>query len=385
MTRHWTINGRFLTRPLTGVQRYGREILHALDRLLDSSHPLARDLDLELVVPDVGPLELPTLKTIRIRKWGRAQGHLWEQAILPFAVRGGLISLCSTGPVSVRKQVVCVHDLNTRLVPGSFSWRFRALYRVLIPTLGRTAETISTVSHYSAEQLQRFGVAMPAKTIVIGNGHEHALAWRPAHSAKTRAVAGRNTIAVFGTGSPNKNVGLLLAMAPALARANLRLAIAGATNLRVFSSSSHAVTFENVVCLGRLSDGEISALLRDSLCLAFPSLVEGFGLPPLEAMTIGCPVVVSNSSCLPEICGDAALYASPTQSEEWLQRFVALRENPSMRAQLIERGLRRSKLYSWQASAQLYLDVMARSDGFLVTDSQRAMQIPSSAHSPSAV
>jgi glycosyltransferase involved in cell wall biosynthesis len=280
----------------------------------------------------------------------------------------------------VRKQVVCVHDLNTRLVPDSFSWRFRALYRVLIPILGRTAETISSVSEYSARQLHRFGVATPAKTMVIGNGHEHVLAWRPAHSAKTRAAAGRDTIVVFGTGSPNKNVGLLLEMAPALARANLRLAIAGATNLRVFSSSSHAAASDNVVCLGRLSDGEIAALLQDSLCLAFPSLVEGFGLPPLEAMTIGCPVVVSDSSCLPEICGEAALYASPTKPNQWLERFVELRRNSVLRAQLIERGFRRSKLYSWQASAQLYLDLMARSDGLHVAEPQPVVQFRSPEH-----
>jgi glycosyltransferase involved in cell wall biosynthesis len=379
MTRHWSINGRFLTQPVTGVQRYGCEIVRALDQLMSSAHPLVRDLDLELIVPRTATGEIPKLKAIRVHRWGSVQGHLWEQAVLPFAVRGGLISLCSTGPVSVRKHVVCVHDLNTRLVPDSFSRRFRALYRVLIPLLGRTAERISTVSKFSAEQLYRFGAATPAKTMVIGNGREHVLAWRPTHTARTRAAAGPDTIVVFGTGSPNKNVGLLVGMADSLAKANLRLAVAGATNLRVFSASSHVPIADNIVCLGRLTDDEIAALLQDSLCLAFPSIVEGFGLPPLEAMTLGCPVVVSRSSCLPEICGDAALYASPTDPDEWLKRFIELRRDSALRAGLIERGFRRSKLYSWHASAELYLDVMARSDGVAVENRQRSAPLPSAA------
>jgi glycosyltransferase involved in cell wall biosynthesis len=362
MSRHWSINGRFFTQPITGVQRYGREVLRALDHLLAVGHPLARDIELEVLLPpSVEPL--PTFAAIQARRVGRAKGHVWEQTVLPFAVRGGLISLCNTGPLCVSKHIICMHDVNTRLVPDSYSLHFRALYRLLLPALGRTAQHITTVSDYSRTQLQRHRVAAPGKIDVVGNGSEHALAWEPRHSPNTRAVAGPDTIVVFGSGSPNKNVALLVGMAGELARARLRLAIAGATDMRVFAAGGGVESSTNVVCLGRLTDNEIAALLVDSLCLAFPSFVEGFGLPPLEAMSLGCPVVVSDRSCLPEICGDAALYAPPTDASAWLEMFRRLRHDPALRAMLVERGRRRAALYSWSAAAESYLQLMTRSDG----------------------
>jgi glycosyltransferase involved in cell wall biosynthesis len=378
MSRHWSINGRFLTQPVTGVQRYGREILRALDGLVASGHPLARDLKLELLVPpSVKPL--PSLAAIRRRRVGRVEGHAWEQGVLPFAIRGGLISLCNTGPLCVSKHIVCIHDLNTRLVPDSYSLRFRALYRLLLPALGRTAEHVTTVSRFSRTQLQRHRVAAPGKIHVIGNGSDHVQDWQPRHSPKTRAVAGPDTIVVFGSGSPNKNVGLLVGMAGELARANLRLAIAGATDMRVFASGVSLESCDNVVSLGRLTDSEIAALLVDSLCLAFPSFSEGFGLPPLEAMSLGCPVVVSDRSCLPEICGDAALYASPTDPTAWLDKFRRLRCDPALRAALVERGRHRAALYSWRAAADSYLQLMARSDGLVRAGAERPGAVPRSA------
>jgi len=361
MARRWSINGRFVTQSLTGVQRCGHELLKALDQHVADGHPLTKDLDLELIVPKQAQA-IPELKAIRVRRFGSAKGHTWEQCVLPFGVKGGLISLCSTGPIAVRKQVVCVHDLNTRLIPGSFSIPFRALYRVLIPALGRSAETITTVSHFSADQLAGYGAVTRDKIVVIGNGHEHALAWKAEHSDKTRAVAGPNTIVVFGTGSPNKNVGMLVAMAEQLAKANLRLAVAGATDLRVFSAGTDIPASDAVTFLGRLTDGEISALLQDCLCLAFPSFVEGFGLPPVEAMVLGCPVVVSSSTCLPEICRDAALYASPTKPAAWLDQFIRLRDTPALRETMIERGLKRADNYRWSVSAERYLSLMTESD-----------------------
>lgn len=361
MRRQWSINGRFLTQPVSGVQRYGVEILQSLDRLIVGGHGLARNLDLEVIVPP-SAIDVPKLEAIRVRRFGAAKGHVWEQTMLPFAVRGGLISLCNTGPIAVRKHIVCVHDVNTRLVPQSYSRNFRTLYRLLIPAIGKTAEYISTVSTYSARQIHRLGIAQPRKTVVIGNGHEHALSWVPAHSEKTRAAAGPNTIVVIGAGAPHKNIGLLLSIADRLAEAGFKLALVGTRDLRIFGAAPSASAHGNVHALGRLTEGEIAALLQDSLCLAFPSIVEGFGLPPIEAMALGCPTVVSNRSCLPEVCGDASLYAAPTRADEWLERFTQLRDDPALRQRLIERGHERVKLFSWARSAELYLEVMVVSD-----------------------
>ena len=115
--------------------------------------------------------------------------------------------------------------------------------------------------------------------------------------------------------------------------------------------------------LGRVSDGELAALLRDSLCLAFPSLTEGFGLPALEAMAVGCPVVVSDRASLPEVCGSAALFAPPDDQDAWFDSFVQLRGSQALRLQMIGKGRARASAYSWRATALRYLEAMAAADG----------------------
>jgi glycosyltransferase involved in cell wall biosynthesis len=107
----------------------------------------------------------------------------------------------------------------------------------------------------------------------------------------------------------------------------------------------------------------LAALLQNCLCLAFPSLVEGFGLPALEAMALGCPVVVSDRASLPEICGDAALYASPEDADAWFSRFMELATKPALRERMIARGRAAASRFSWAASAERYLQAMAVIDG----------------------
>jgi glycosyltransferase involved in cell wall biosynthesis len=362
MARHWSINGRFLTQPLSGVQRYAQEITRALDALLAEGHPLAQGLELELLTPPglVRPLPLDAIST---RSAGKRGGHGWEQLTLPVAPRGGLLSLANTGPVAVRKHIVCIHDVNTRLYPASYSAQFRALYRVLVPALGRSAARVATVSHFSATQLGGFGIAPRRKMAVIPNGHEHALAWEPRHSLTTEKAGGRNTILVIGSPAPHKNVRMLLGMAGQLAEAKLRLAIVGMADPRVFSGAASGFEAPNVLWLGSVSDNELAALLADCLCLAFPSFTEGFGLPALEAMARGCPVVSTDRASLPEVCGDAVLYASPEDPEAWLAHFRRLTEDEALRAELIEKGHAQAARFRWRKSAELYLKLMARVDG----------------------
>lgn len=356
MRRHWAINGRFLAQQMTGVQRYARETVCAMDRLLARHPGIAHHLNLELLVPPDAIFDLP-LSAIRTRTIGRFGGHPWEQAILPANVRGGLLSLCNTGPVLASKHIVCIHDLNTRNYPQSYSPSFRALYRSLMPALGRSAECVSTVSQYSAGELVRHQICPANKIFVASNGHEHAAKWQAQHSLKTEMAAGPDTIVLLGSTAPHKNAQLILGMADRLHAAGFRIAVAGISDPRVFKLPAHNET-ANVFWLGRLSDGELAALLRDSMCLAFPSFTEGFGLPPLEAMVVGCPVVVSDRASLPEICGNAALYASPDDADAWFDRFMELRGSPTLRRDMIERGRARTSHYRWEASAELYLLAM---------------------------
>jgi glycosyltransferase involved in cell wall biosynthesis len=380
----WFINGRFLSQRPTGVQRYAEEIVRALDQFLTEQDSAGKRLKLELLCPP-GSRELPGLKSIQCRQVGRGKGHLWEQALLPRYVKGGLVSLGNTGPLAISKHIVCIHDVNPRLFPQSYSRPFRLFYRGLLPALGRRAESITTVSQYSASQLEHFRIAPASKITVIPNGHEHIDRWQATHSLGTRQAAGPATIVLIGSPAPHKNIALMLRLADRLRQRNIKLAIAGALDTKVFklneyetaNSTSLKSVVGGVIWLGRVSDKELAALLKDSLCLVFPSYAEGFGLPALEAMALGCPVIASDRASIPEVCGSAALYASPDDDRGWLENIIRLRTDPRLRRELVEKGIARAKIFSWRQSAQLYIRLMAQLDGTQLYDETRSqMTVP---------
>ena len=100
------------------------------------------------------------------------------------------------------------------------------------------------------------------------------------------------------------------------------------------------------------------ALYGHAFCFAFPSLTEGFGLPALEAMALGCPVVASNAASLPEVCGDAALFADPKSPRDWLAQIERLHADPDLARDLRGKGPRQAQRFSWKTSAQAYLDLI---------------------------
>jgi glycosyltransferase involved in cell wall biosynthesis len=371
--KQWSINGRFLSQASTGVQRYAQEVVRALDQLLTEQSGEAERLRLELLCPP-GSCELPGLNCIPCKRVGRGRGHLWEQAMLPQYVRGGLLSLGNTGPLAVSKQIVCIHDVNPRLFPQSYSKPFRLFYRALLPALGRRTAAVTTVSQFSASQLKHFGIAPAPKITVIPDGHEHVQRWRPNHSQITYEASGPNTIVLLGSPAPHKNIALMLRLASRLLMQDIKLAIAGTFDAKVFKKGEHETGISNagslprpaegIIWLGRVSDAELAALLKDSLCLVLPSYVEGFGLPALEAMALGCPVIAADRASIPEVCGRAALYASPDDDHAWLENIMLLRTDARLRSELVEKGQARAKSFSWRKSAQLYIRLMTEIDSY---------------------
>lgn len=365
MARTWKINGRFLGQPLTGVQRYATEIVAAIDRLIQQRHPLTDDLDLEILTPEDADIVAARVQfpNIPVRLAGSGSGHLWEQAVLPAQARdAGLLNLCNTAPLLHPHTILCIHDLNTRAWPQSYSLPYRLYHRTLTPLAAKRAARLVTVSHYSADQIIAAGLAPQERITVIPNGHEHALRWVPRHSDATRKAASADTIVVIGSPAPHKNVGMLLQLAPRLDSFGFRIALVGSLDRRVFKTVDAAGPASNVMALGRLTDNQMAALTGSALCLAFPSFAEGFGLPPLEAMATGCPVVSSDRASMPEICGDAVLYASPDQPEAWLEAFRMLRADPGLRFKLAAAGKARAALFSWTESAIAWLELMASVD-----------------------
>jgi glycosyltransferase involved in cell wall biosynthesis len=349
-----TVNGRFLTQRATGVQRYAREIVMELDRLLQEDR-LSSSLSANLALPARSELE-PPLRAIGCERTA-GSGPLWDQFVLPFAARGALLSLCNMGPLLAANHIICIHDLNILLAPESYSQAFRLYYRAMLPLLAWRAARVATVSHFSAHTLGDFGLCKPEKMTVIPDGHEHVRRWRPSLSAyAARNAEQRPFIFVLGSRARHKNVSMLFAIANDLDALGLDILVAGASG-KSFTALDACPIPPNVRMLGFVTDDDLAALYQNALCFAFPSLTEGFGLPALEALALGCPVIASNAASLPEVCGDAALYADPTSPRDWLCQIKRLHNEPDLARMLRIKGPQQAQRFSWAKSAELYLDL----------------------------
>lgn len=361
-TRSWTINGDFLALPPNGVARYAREVTAALDALVEDGGPVVRDVAIEIVSPCVPrePLPLKAIPLRVVREYSRPRlPQFWVQAQLPWHVRGGLLSFCNLGPIAVSKQIVCIHDLQTRLVPDSYGRGFRFAHRVLLPLLGRRCAGITTVSEFSRDHLIAFEVAPGRKIVVTCNGHEHALRW-DAQRSPLHLRPDRPYVLVLGRRHRHKNNELIGRLAGPLDRIGIDILVAG--DMRREELFGHGSGPSNVSILGRISDDDFAKALDRALCFLLPSRIEGFGLPALEAMARGCPTVVSQAASLPEVCGDAALYAAPDALDEWVTAIGRIHDDHALRETLRTRGPARARRFSWHAIAETYLAMMAAID-----------------------
>ena len=360
--RHpWAINGDFLALKPTGVARYAFEVTRAIDALVAEDHPLTRNIELTLLVPRPAPSScFEHIPTCLIPEFGKLRlPQFWVQAQLPRAVQGGLLSFCNLGPVLLRRHIVCIHDLHTRIMPKSYGLLFRLAHRLILPVLGRRARLITTVSGLSRDHLIGFGVATAHKVVIAYNGSDHTKLWDPARSRLE--LGQRPFVLALGRKQAYKNAALVWRIAGPLDARGVDIYMAG-------DFDGHSVRElgpqkpPNVRLLGRISDDDLALALSRALCFVFPSRIEGFGLPAVEAMALGCPVIASSAPCLPEVCGDGAIYAGPDDPGAWISAIDRLRLDASMRTDLIRRGYARAAHYSWRSTAETYLDLMAHID-----------------------
>ena len=351
MQRNIYLNGRFIDGKVTGVGRAAGELTERLLRLLSESGGLRGSI--------LAPGGQPAISLAAIaprRNQSLAAGVLWEQILLPFLARDGyLVSFSNTAPLVLRRQLVMVHDASVFAVPDNYSLVFRTWYQVALKTLLRGAGSVVTVSAFSRDELSRH-CGVPAERIsVIHNGCDHldGVAADPAILDRAGLARDGYVLAV-GTPSRAKNLGVLLEAMARLGRGGLQLALVGAMESRVFNANSLDLP-PWVKVLGSVSDGELKALYERALCFAFPSRYEGFGLPPLEAMRCGCPTVVSSAASLPEVCGDAALYAHPDDPDALARHIGAYLESGDLRNAYRARGIAQAGRFSWDSSARKFL------------------------------
>lgn len=351
------INGRFLTQRITGVQRFALEFVKALDKLIEVNDICLR-FELVIMAPRniINDINLNNIKVIPV---GRLKGHLWEQFELPFYSRGGLlVNLCNTGPLLKRKQIVTIHDAAVYSRPEGFTKTFIYWYRFLFKVLSFVACRIVTVSEFSKKELVHYCKVNPNKIRVISEG------W--GHIQRTDAdldvfqkhnISPKKYILAVSSLNPNKNFQGIVKAIESLGDIGTDIVIAGGVNPKIFSSFNASLP-NSAKYIGYVTDEELKALYEQAIGFIYPSFYEGFGLPPLEAMACGCPVIVSNVASLPEVCGDAALYVDPYNPDDIATKIKILLSDDNLREELSRKGLERAKLFSWEKCAKEIMKII---------------------------
>ena len=341
-------NGRFLTQRTSGVQRYARELLSASAWSWTGSATLA-------VPQRVDPKDAGAhgLGALRLEPVGRLSGHGWEQIELRASLRDRLlVNLCNTAPVYRENQLVVIHDAAVYRFPEAYGARFRLVYRAMLPDIARRSRKLLTISEFSASELMRY-LGIGARSIdIVTNAGDHILripaddGILAAHGLET----GRYLFAV-GNANPTKNHALLHHLEPLLKERGLPLVLAGGELPAIFGQQDSAASpwFKRV---GFVSDNALRALYEHAMGFVFPSLYEGCGVPPLEAMHCGCPVIAAQAAAIPETCGTAALYFDPRDGGSLVAACRRLIESAALGAELRAAGHERARQFSWKASSQ---------------------------------
>jgi glycosyltransferase involved in cell wall biosynthesis len=353
------LNGRFTGTPQpTGTQVASFQLFNAI---------LREPRDVEFVVfadprfpgaAEWQSLDRVTFVSTPFQDWSRARAHVWEQFQAPWlAARHGCRILhhpMTTCPwwQNGLTQVVTLHDLNFLLHPEWYSRPFRLVYALCaLPGL-RRCRSVVTISEYVRKQASEILHISDNRLGMIYNGV------KPMHSAAPRPG---NYLFAAGSLQPHKNLVRLIRAFRIVRESHpdLELLVAGRPQPRFTADPDLAglLSSPGVKLSGYLSDEDLANAYAGARAFCFPSLEEGFGLPLLEAMTLGCPVLTSNVSCLPEIAGPA-VQVDPLSVDAIAGGLRSLLDlDPAERSGLVEKGRAWAAKFSWQSAARQYLNL----------------------------
>jgi glycosyltransferase involved in cell wall biosynthesis len=354
--RRIAINGRFLSQTMVGVQRVAIEVTKAFDRLLMAAPYSSLAGRIEILAPRNAREH--ALANIPVRKVGLLTGYAWEQIELPLhAGRDLLVNLCLLGPVIKRHQMILAHDATVRAMPTNFSLSFRAAYSILVPLLLRHSDRVVTISDFSRREIAKYYGIDAGSIPVCHEGADHITAVAADNTILDRLqLKGRLFLLGVGINSRNKNIENAIAAFLKSGLDDTLFVLTGHKDLRVFDYAPNT-THANVRMAGYVSDAELRALYENALALVFPSRYEGFGLPPVEAMQCGCPVIVSDQGALVEIGGDAVRVCGMDDIDALAQAMRAIHDDAALRKRMKAASLARVRSLTWERMARCLLDL----------------------------
>jgi glycosyltransferase involved in cell wall biosynthesis len=327
------INGKFLTKDVTGVQRYARSLINEFKKV---------GFDFEIINPENSFI-------------GKRSRTVWEQFMASKIKQGLLFCPTNSGPITYKNKIITLHDAAVLSHPEWFAKNFSIMRKTLIPILVNSSLKIITVSNFSKNHICEALNLRDDKVEVIYNGINKKK-FKPM-SISNKILKKYNLtkpyILFVGSIEPRKNLKRMInswIKLPKIYKKEFDLLIVGKKNW-IFKDV--ILKKENSIKeLGYIQDDELIKLYSMAKVFIYPSLFEGFGLPVLEAMACGTPVITSNVSALPEVGGESVLYIDPRDEESISSKMIELLDSRSLQKDLIIRGLQRAKLFTWENTAK---------------------------------
>lgn len=331
-----------------GTVKYAREILAALAARGEweiIAYVRKGALRFDIAVPNVRRHEVALGSGLLLR-------GLYEHLILPFvAKRHGVQLLYSpgfVGPLFGRfKKVITIHDFYYKRFPRFVRLAQRIYWSLMIPLCGRLSDAITVVSDTTRNDLLQYYPALAEKTRRLYPGS-------PARMDPTQTTQAAPYVLFVGYVTPNKNIEVLLEAAEILARRDVKcsVVIAGRDLYGIVNRwFRREVRHAHIQIREGVSDGELAGLYRSATCAVVPSVYEGFGLPALEAMAYGCPVLVTGGGALGEVVKDCGYYFGADRPADLAMLIEELMDDPAARQARIHKGYARATEFSWTRSA----------------------------------
>lgn len=329
----FVINGKFLSQSLTGVQRYANELVKELDCFVEKGSVVLA------CPPDIS--KMPNLENIAVVKIGKLKGNFWEQITLPLYAKKHeltLINLCGPSPI-INPGVVVLHDVTFKVFPSNFTKKFRIWYDFMYRNSILRAKRLITISHFSESEIKRYYPTSKEFDIIPNAWQHFDRIVCDENVFKKFNIKKNNYYFTLGSIKPNKNLKWIIEAAKY--NSDECFIVAGSINKTVFQDGLGFDVPNNVSFIGYTSDEESKALMRYCKGFLFPSLYEGFGIPPLEAIAAGCKcVIVNDITIMHEIFDDSVSYIDG----------LLLKEK-QCDSKVLEK-------YSWKKSAELLYKLM---------------------------
>lgn len=349
------IDLRMVGKQMHGIARYALELARRLPALAPEWEFIG------LVGPDglasaLGPLRPRLPQVVTSARFLSP----FEQPSLAAALAGARFDLYHATSFSLPALwwgplVATLHDANHLALPENYRPGTTAYYRLVVGPRARRAQALITVSEFSRTELARHLDLIPERLQIVPQGVDER--FRPAAPSEVAAFRRRlrlppRFLLAMGNRKPHKNLGVLAPIARSLPVPAALLAGPEAARHLGFPTGT--------IDLGDIAEEDLPLLLSSAEALLFPSYYEGFGLPPLEAMACGCPVIASRAASLPEVCGEAAMLVEPEAPDAWLEAAARICRDPPLRTELAARGMERAARYTWDACARKTLAVYRR-------------------------